>query len=102
MNSRRHAELINLRANITRLVRQLDDMRDQWEADNAPCCPNCMFGEGWRRVEDALRRRARWDLILSWKCGVPPMARGAIASEYAGVDYGEPGGMFNLGRGGLE
>jgi hypothetical protein len=57
--------LARLDAAIVRTLLQIDAMEQQWRADDAPCCPGCMFGAQYREAEAKLERQKAWRAILA-------------------------------------
>ena len=61
------SDLANLRANVRYLYARVESLRQQWHDSCGLCCPGCMFGQEWRRLEEAIIRRLRYELVLAWK-----------------------------------
>ena len=80
--SPRAAELKLLDAAIARQQAKLDGMEREWRNAGALCCPACMFGSDYSKVEEKLERQLAWRQVL---------ARATPARAPAGRDAAKPG-----------
>lgn len=58
MKAREH--LANTYRQIVRTDLLLGAMYDDWVRAGAVCCPVCMFGATWTRLEEKQERRRTW------------------------------------------
>lgn len=81
-DSPRAVQLRLLDAAIARQQAKLDGMERQWRNAGALCCPACMFGSDYSKVEEKLERQLAWRQVL---------ARPTPAREPAGRAGARPG-----------